>query len=175
MLKEINKIIQKPIERKVFLHEITLDINEQYFIDQIEKKLLEQNLNYKTNVKGKMTLWNAFVNDENFINVLDYGLKCTKEHIKYKPVFLKNAWGIKIEKNDFTQKHNHDSALYSGILYLNDVKQELEFPDLQICIKPKKGTFVTFSAWLDHYTKINKSDVAKYAIPFNLYYLEGEV
>ena len=37
MLKQINKIIQKKIEREVFLHEVTVDIDSEYFIKQIEQ------------------------------------------------------------------------------------------------------------------------------------------
>jgi hypothetical protein len=167
MLKQINKIIQKKIEREVFLHEVTLDIDSEYFIQQIENKISEKNLNYRTNVEGKMTTWNAFVNDPNFVKVLKFGLDALSKHINYEHVYLADAWGIKIDKNDYTKLHDHASSMYSGILYLNDVDQKLNFPELGMSVTPRKGTFVSFSAWLKHKADPNQGET-KYAIPFNL-------
>ena len=156
MLKQINKIIQKKIEREMFLHEVTLDIDSDYFIQEIEKKLAEKNLSYRTNVEGKMTTWNAFVDNPNFIQVLKSGLDALTNHIEYEHVYLADAWGIKI-----------GSSMYSGILYLNDVDQKLVFPELNMSITPRKGTFISFSAWLKHKADPNQGET-KYAIPFNL-------
>tara|TARA_R100001015_G_C4586932_1_gene142775 strand:- start:36 stop:572 length:537 start_codon:yes stop_codon:yes gene_type:complete len=167
MLKQINKIIQKKIEREMFLHEVTLDVDSDYFIQEIEKKLAEKNLSYRTNVEGKMTTWNAFVDNPNFIQVLKCGLDALTNHIEYEHVYLSNAWGIRIDKNDYTKLHDHASSMYSGILYLNDVNQKLVFPELNMSITPRKGTFVSFSAWLKHKADPNQGET-KYAIPFNL-------
>tara|TARA_Y100001937_G_scaffold107421_1_gene150054 strand:+ start:221 stop:745 length:525 start_codon:yes stop_codon:yes gene_type:complete len=174
MLKQINKIIQRSIKQDVFFHEITLEIDDKYFISEIERKITKSLLHYKTSVMGKMTTWDAFNNDKNFLKVLNYGLQSLKDHISYEAVFLKSAWGIKIEKNGYSKKHNHHGSVYSGILYLNDVDQEIFFPDLSLAIKPKKGTFITFSSCLQHYTNPHQNDEIKYAIPFNLNY-HGDV
>ena len=168
MVREENKYIERYVKRYAYLHEITLDIDSEYFITQIEKKLIQDNLNYLTNVKGKMTAWRAFKNYSNFQKVCKEGLIHLKERLNFGRVEITNAWGIKIEKGDSTEPHDHRSALCSGILYLNNNNQTLIFPDLKLNITPKKGTFVVFSPWLTHLSHINESDEIKYAIPFNI-------
>lgn len=164
---ETNKIIEKHLLRKAFLYEIKLEIDSDYFINKIEEYLKETNLYYKTNVKGKMTAWQAFNNDENFRKVLDQAINYISKHIHFNKSELESCWGLKLEKGDYTARHNHETSVLSGVLYLNDVQQELIFPDLSINVKPKKGTFIIFTPWLDHMTEINHSDEAKYAIAFN--------
>jgi len=167
MIKENNKYIERFVKRQAYLHEITIDINQEYFISEIEKKLIEKNLNYKTNVKGKMTAWNAFVEDKNFEKVCHQALIYLRDRLDFKVVKLIDAWGIKIEKGDSTIAHDHRSVLASGILYLTESNQPLTFPDLNLEIFPKIGTFVLFSPWLTHFCEPSLSDKTKYAIPFN--------
>jgi hypothetical protein len=165
---EINKIIEREVYRKAFIYEIQMDVDDKYFKEEIENCLKKKNLYYTTNVKGKMTEWDAFNKNEKFVKILTKGLKYVSQFHQIKPrVIIESAWGIKIEKGDYTEKHNHSSSELSGILYLNDVSQLLIFPDLNISVKPKKGTFLIFSPWLEHFTGLNESDVAKYAIAFN--------
>ena len=85
-----------------------------------------------------------------------------------KHFFLSDAWGIKINKGNQTKYHDHlEGSRYSGILYLNDSEQNLNFPELKIYIKPQEGHFVLFSSILIHGTEVNISDSPKYAIAFN--------
>ena len=162
-----NKIIEREIPRKVFLYEVILDIDEKYFINQIESCLKEQNLYYKTNVKGQMTSWNAFNENEKFLNVIKEGSTYIQKYKEFPRLSLESAWGLKIEKGDYTHRHNHAECTLSGILYLNDINQDLIFPDLKISVTPQKGSFLMFSSWLDHMANINHNDFAKYAIAFN--------
>jgi hypothetical protein len=164
---KIHKIIEKDLLRKVCLYEIQLEVDDKYFINEIEDSLKKVNLYYKTNVKGTMTAWNAFCENKKFLNVLQEGVQYISKYIQFGKSSLESAWGLKIEKGDYTERHNHATSSFSGILYLNDVDQELIFPDLNLSVKPKKGTFLIFSPWLDHMTDINKSDLVKYAIAFN--------
>ena len=70
---ETNKIVEKEVSRKAFLYVIQLDVDDKYFINEIDKSLEKLNLYYTTNVKGKMTAWNAFCKDEKFFDVLTRG------------------------------------------------------------------------------------------------------
>jgi hypothetical protein len=167
MIKEENKVIEREISRKAFLFEISIDIDEKPFITDINNFIKEKNLNYSTNVKGGMTDWYAFMEHEKFLNILGTCCSYLGKYANLNKASLKEAWGIKIEPGDYTDKHNHAASVLSGILYLNDVDQNLIFPDLSITVKPRKGTFLLFSPWLDHMTDVNKTNTTKYAIPFN--------
>ena len=166
----INKYIEKEINIPIFFSECSIDITDtkDYFISKIEESInSKENNNHKTNVKGKMTPWNFFVNDQNFHKILDKGVGQISKFIKLKKSYLEEAWGIKIEKGNETLFHNHDECKFSGILYLNNTELPIYFPQLDINIVPKMGTFLLFSAILNHGTNVNKSEQAKYAIPFN--------
>ena len=91
MVREENKYIERYVKRYAYLHEITLDIDSEYFITQIEKKLIQDNLNYLTNVKGKMTAWRAFKNDSNFQKVCKEGLIHLKERLNFGKVEITKA------------------------------------------------------------------------------------
>ena len=167
MIKDENKIIERDIARRAFLFEIIIEVDAESLITDINNFIKEKNLNYSTNVKGGMTDWYAFNNHEKFLNILNEGCTYLGKYANFNKAALKEAWGIKIEKGDYTEKHNHAASVMSGILYLNDVNQNLIFPDLRISVKPRKGTFLLFSPWLDHMTDVNKTETTKYAIPFN--------
>ena len=48
-----------------------------------------------------------------------------------------------------------------------DYHQTVDFPELNIKIKPKEGSFLFFSSILNHKSDKNRSLISKYAIPFN--------
>ena len=87
----INKYIEKEINIPIFFSECSIDITDtkDYFISKIEESINgENNNNYKTNVKGKMTSWNFFVNDQNFHKILDKGVEQISNFIKLRKSFL---------------------------------------------------------------------------------------
>jgi hypothetical protein len=168
---EVIKYIERKVKKDSFFFETKLDISKDknYFISKIEDGIkLENNKNYMTNVKGKMTDWNYFVKDQIFINYLVEGCNKIKKFLTLNEVLLMDAWGIKITKKDYTASHDHATNHYSGILYLNDSNTLTFFPDLKLDIKPKEGTFILFSSILIHSTEEHLENIPKYAIPFNL-------
>ena len=66
----INKIIKDKIKIEYLFIQGVLDIDSNYFINEINKGIKEkENENFKTNVRGLMTSWRYFNND-NFLKVL---------------------------------------------------------------------------------------------------------
>jgi hypothetical protein len=166
----IKKIYQTNIEVPVFFIETKQNISEykNTLISQIEEGIKTSNLNYKTNLKGKMTDWLYFKENKNFFKILDQFFSEIKSNCpQLKSTVLYNAWGIKVEKGDKTIPHNHYEFCYSGILYLNSTDLPIDFYDLNISITPQEGTFLFFSPILKHGTKENLSNDPKYAIVFN--------
>lgn len=162
---------QRKILKDVFLYQTKFNImnDKDYFISKIEKGIkLDNNQNYVSNIKGKMTDWLFFNEDQRLMN---YILQAGKEIQKFYKLFnakIVSAWGIKINKKDYTAIHNHDESYCSGVLYLNKTETSINFPELDLIIKPEEGTFLMFSAILNHGTEEHKEDITKYAIAFNL-------
>ena len=160
----IKKIIEKKVPIYVWLYECQLDnIDTNYFIDKIENNLSNK-VSYATNVKGGMTDWKFFNKDLKFHEIILESQRVLKVEQKVK---IMDSWGIKIENGEYTSIHNHEPAWGSGIFYLTDSNTPLYFPDLDINIETKKGTFLIWSGILNHGTERLK-DETKYAIAFNL-------
>jgi hypothetical protein len=171
----IDKEIISKLYREYFFISGILDVDDKYFKKRIDEGVQNSNLNYKTNVMGQQTSWKFFNSDKNFgillCQMIDYleGLNC-----KLDPFCLTDSWGLIERFGEFTNKHNHGPCVISGILYLNDHYQKLHFPQINQEITPKKGRFVLFSSFLDHYTKRNIQNTAKYAISFNFFHSEPQ-
>ena len=86
------KHLQKPINKEVYLIELDLKINSNYFINKIEEGIAVSNNNYVTHVRGKMTPWNYFANDENFLSVVKTGVNYLDENINLVACYLRDAW-----------------------------------------------------------------------------------
>jgi hypothetical protein len=67
-----------------------------------------------------------------------------------------------------TRRYDHEPAYLSGVIYLNDHGQILEFPELKRFVKPEKGKFVLFSSCLKHKAARSFFIDPKYAISFNI-------
>ena len=64
---QIHKHIEKKIEREYFFIKGTIDIDSNYFINEIKKGFEEKSNNsYKTNVGGPMTSWIYFNDNKKF-------------------------------------------------------------------------------------------------------------
>tara|TARA_R100000455_G_C6216804_1_gene82544 strand:- start:71 stop:589 length:519 start_codon:yes stop_codon:yes gene_type:complete len=161
---KVVKIIEKKVPIQIFLYEcVAENINVNYFKEKIDNNL--NSLSGNTNVKGGMTGWKLFAEDQEFINVL----KNNFEGLPYAipPGFMREAWGIKLEKGENTTFHHHNPANVSGILYLTESSTPLKFPDLNLDIFPKVGTLAAWSAPLMHGTGFLQEG-PKYAIAFNM-------
>jgi|TARA_Y100000356_G_scaffold114324_1_gene102821 hypothetical protein len=162
-IKDYQKNVEVPIQ---FFELYNENIDSEYFIDRIEKGIIrENNKNYKTNVFGKMTPWRYFNKDPKFYDLVKNFIISIKAPLP--DLGLEDAWGIKINKYDFTREHAHGGSLLSGVLYFSDCEESIEFPELRIKVLPKKGTFLLFSGWLKHRVDIQYSEVPKYAIAMN--------
>jgi len=173
MIKKINKIESK-VEVDYLLITGYLNIDNKYFIDEIDKGIQENNNeNFKTNVKGYMTSWKYFVQNINFIKVLLPLFDYLDSLENIKKCSLDSAWGIKEGFGNYTASHDHAPNYLSGIIYLNDHTQTLLFPEIKKEFQPKQNFFILFSSFLIHKTIRNTAEMDKYAISFNLNLNQG--
>tara|TARA_R100000149_G_C5857399_1_gene124313 strand:- start:45 stop:560 length:516 start_codon:yes stop_codon:yes gene_type:complete len=163
----INKLIKTKLERPALLVETVIDVDADYFIAEINRILNIKNLDFVTNVKGRMTDWDAFNNNEKFQKTLSKAYGKLSKHLK-GPFTLEDSWGIKMEGPTQTTLHNHPRHDYGGVLYLNDSEQTLNFPELDVEVIPKKGVLVVFNGFIYHEARQRELTDAKYAIAFNI-------
>lgn len=153
------------IPKQILFVEAMIDnCHDDYFIPLIEEGInRKDNDSHWTNVKGQMTNFNYFDNDEILKNLIRSSIRDLNFNLPY--LTLKQAWGIKISEHQYTQEHQHETA-FSGIVYLNDTKTTIEFPEINKSVECKKGKFLFFSGMLLHKTRPLVKDI-KYAIAFN--------
>mgnify|MGYP005691183535 CR=1 FL=1 len=99
-----------------------------------------------------------------------------------------NCWAMIMRKGDFSSFHNHPSALFSGVLYL-DVPEQLDKKEGQLVfvdprsqtrvgryydhdvfkrITPKIGHGYVFPNWLDHFVDPHYCEGNRISLSFNL-------
>ena len=119
--------------------------------------------------------------------------------VKHEITFsLKNSWCMQHDSGHWAQKHYHQNSIISGVLYIKTsstsgniffhnklIQNNLFSPILQIpfeeenihnsdtyWIHPEDGTLVMFPSFLEHSVNTNKSNDARYCLPFN-YAIKG--
>jgi len=168
-------IIETHLERKIlrdyfFIVGTIKDINDKYFIKKINKEILKDNAkSYTTNIKGKMTHWSSFPNDPEFRKLFLQFRDYVDSHGIFSDRYykLKDAWGYVLGKKEYTKFHHHLPNVWSGAIYLNDHNQTLDFPQINISVKPEKGKFILFNSFLNHGCEVNKVNKLKYGLSFN--------
>tara|TARA_R100000664_G_C2740797_1_gene129316 strand:- start:893 stop:1435 length:543 start_codon:yes stop_codon:yes gene_type:complete len=161
---------EKKIQKHIFYYESILkNVNTKHFIKGIDAGInLDNNMNYRTNVHGKMTSWTYFNKNEHLNDILSKCLDVFDLDFKLPSSFLAESWGIKMNKNAFTKEHDHAACSMSGVLYLNTLKNcFLEFPELNYKTEIIKNKIILFSSSLLHKTKRISSNYPKYAVAFN--------
>jgi hypothetical protein len=122
------------------------------FILNIKNNLDKEMENY-TNVKGGMTHWHHFLNNEDFKKFFIYLIN---KHQTTQPqifeYFLEkfeviNAWGNEIKPNDSLNYHTH--PCWHGILYLSK-GCDLHLPELNLRITPQAGDYYIFPPEVFH-------------------------
>ena len=136
------------------IHEFTYkdELALKYFEDKVRKNIGP--MDYKTNVKGKMTAWNSFINDPEFklfINDIFYTtiikhtpLRGTNETL----IQVKEAWGNLLHKEDSVERHHHRNGYYSTVIYFDNVAPlQTDIGDIETF----RGKVVTIDGFLYHW------------------------
>ena len=161
--------IDKLLKFNAWLYGSIIDMKVDYFIEKINTNT--GSADYKTNVKGKMTT-GVFEKDPHFHTTFTRFRERNSEITDVlKPALdLTDVWGIKNDTGDFTKLHKHGESHISGLFYLNHHPQVLEFPQLNLKIKPEPGLFLIWNSSLWHKCDPIVYKEPKYAVVFNLKY-----
>jgi hypothetical protein len=126
----------------------------------------EDNLSYKTNVKGIFTGWQSLVKNKFFLEFL-FSIKKEIKLIYDNNFIITDAWGNILKKDEEVIEHTHGNNAFSGIIYLTDGGPGTFFRDLNLTIEEEIGKYILFTPYLKHSVqKINK-DIERITIAFN--------
>ena len=98
----ITKEFNRKVERDYFFIQGILNIDSQYFIQKIKESCASKdNNNYKTNIKGLMTPFEFFKQDQKFLTeiiipVIDY----VDENYKLNNYHILDAWGFEVRPKE---------------------------------------------------------------------------
>jgi hypothetical protein len=166
---KIHKHIEKKVLQDYFFIEGITDIDSKYFINKIKEGFKrEDNLSYKTNVKDQMTSWNYFNEDSEFLKTMENLIKYVDTHISFPKYSIKDSWGFCVSSGNHTVEHDHIPTLWSGVIYLNEHNQTLDFNQINKRVKPEKGKFALFSSSLKHGCLSHNNKETKWGISFNM-------
>jgi hypothetical protein len=159
----------KEILKETFV--LTGKINNEQLIKNlinIVKKTKDENLNYKTYVKGHFTGFKSLIQNNEFINFL----KEIKENIRiiYKENFvIEDAWGNICKINEQITEHDHVGTTgFCGILYLTEGGPGTYFKEYDLLIKEEIGKYILFHPFLKHSVKKIEKDIERITIAFNI-------
>jgi hypothetical protein len=159
----------KDIIRESFI--LTGEIQDKDLINKLKEKIKEKvkssKLHYKTNVKGKFSGFDSFVED------IDFHLFLKTIQPQIQIIYRKNfriigAWGNICNKGDEVLLHNHrDVTAFCGILYLTENGPGTYFKEYDLLIEEKIGKFILFDPYLNHSVDKIKDDIDRITLAFN--------
>lgn len=138
------------------------------FVDILKKEIKNNvgKMDYKTNVKGRMTSFNHFSKNRIFSNLLKECIEIT--HVLNLPKsILTDAWGNILKKGDSVDAHAHYRCSISGVLYLTENGPGTYFPQFNKTIEEKIGKVLLFSGSLLHEVPVYNGNEDRYTIAFN--------
>jgi hypothetical protein len=150
---------------------LTGKINDEQLIKnliEIVKKNKDENLSYKTHVKGHFTGFKSLTQNNEFITFL----KNIQENIKiiYRDNFIiQDAWGNICKIGEEVTEHNHGGITgFCGILYLTEGGPGTYFKEHDLLVKEEIGRYVLFHPLLKHSVKKIENDIERITIAFNM-------
>jgi hypothetical protein len=144
--------------------------NEQLIENLINfvKNNKDENLSFKTNVKGHFTGFKSLVQNDDFITFL----KNIEKNIKiiYKDNFLiSDAWGNICKIGEEVTEHDHAGVTgFCGILYLTEGGPGTYFKEHDLLINEEIGKYILFSPILNHSVKKIENEIERITVAFNM-------
>ena len=125
-----------------------------YFKNKIKKEIGGNN--YNTNVKGKMSLFDTFIDDKkfsdfinnNFLREMYYMTGIEPLSFDNFQMVITSAWGNILHKGDYVKDHEHGSCQYSTCLYFSKGEPfRTEIGDFEI----EEGLLLSVPGYLKHW------------------------
>ena len=151
-------------------------IENENILQKLENKIrsnIDDKISYETNVKGRMTHWDAFKHDDDFKELIsEFFNKCSYYDIfhgaKSKDglfhFLINNAWGNILKKGEKVDRHHHLGVDYASVLYFDN--HSPLYTDAGK-IKTERGLIVTIPSFLFHWVEPLDKDIERYTIAWN--------
>jgi len=159
----------KEVLKETFI--LTGKIKDKDIIDNLTyfvKNNKDNELSYKTNVKGHFTGFFSLVQNNDFLNFL----KIIQPNIKiiYNNDFLiQEAWGNLCKIGEEVTEHDHAStSAFCGILYLTEGGPGTYFKEYDLLIEEEIGKYILFHPMLNHSVKKITKEIERITIAFNM-------
>ena len=120
---------------------------------------------------------NKFYSDD-FVNLFQPELKLFQSEAELETIFISDIWFVEYQSGDYHSPHTHESARFSGILYVNLDEQNPTTTFIQpwysywgtkqITVEVKEGTLIIVPSHLLHYSRPNESDNKKTVLSFDM-------
>ena len=117
-----------------------------------------------------------YAND--FVRLIDTELQLFRQEAEIETIFLSAMWFVEYDTGHYHSPHSHESARYSGILYVNfdDLNPPTTFVQpwysywgtKQMTVDVKEGTMIIVPSHILHYSRPNASDNTKTIIGFDM-------
>jgi hypothetical protein len=144
--------------------------NPQLIQNLIEfvKKNKDENLSFKTNVKGHFTGFKSLILNNDFL----FFLKIIQNNIQIilKDNFIiQDVWGNVLKKKEEVIEHDHSGITgFCGILYLTEGGPGTYFKEYDLLIEEEIGKYILFTPFLKHSVKKIENDIERITIAFNM-------
>jgi len=159
----------KEIIKETFI--LTGKINNEQLIKNlidIIKKNKDENLSYKTNVKGHFTGFKSLIQNNEFITFL----KIIQKNIQIickDDFIIQDAWGNICKIGDEVTEHDHRGITnFCGILYLTEGGPGTYFKEYDLLVEEEIGKYILFDPFLKHSVKKIENDLERITIAFNM-------
>jgi hypothetical protein len=160
------KVKEIPVETYILIGKI----NDQNIINNLIvtiKNTKDNELSYKTNVKGHFTGFQSLIENIDFFNFL----KKIQPQIKFvfpENFIIQDAWGNILKKSEKVTEHNHSDSGFCGILYLTEGGPGTYFKEYDLLIKEEIGKFILFHPMLKHSVQEIDKDIERITVAFNM-------
>jgi hypothetical protein len=158
--------------KNIIKEEILNNIKKMGKFSLIQENLINKQKIYNTD----WHLNDSFVRyyQDNIINIFqDINIHINNLYSCDAKLSIINYWFQQYEKNDYHQWHIHNSCIFSCVYYV-DIQEDTPktlfklFDKSEIEIEMNEGEILIFPSYLEHISKLNKSDKTKTIISFNI-------
>lgn len=158
----------KDIIKEAFL--LTGKIDDKEIINNLidfVRNNKDENLSYKTSVKGHFTGFKSLIKNSFFLDFLKI-IQPQISIIFSKNFIIKDAWGNILKKGEEVLEHMHDNNAFCGLLYLTDTGPGTYFKEYNLTVTEEIGKYVLFSPTLIHSVKKIETDIERTTVAFNM-------